>query len=139
MAKSESKFVRTIKMMGAVSYKDYIQYLNKMNSDDVKQMKYTLSSQKSIWNKFVKGTIYTIIGTLLLAIIGTFYRFYQLILEKSSVLTPEEAIILIKGAFLVCIVLVIFLLLILLLITVKITGIETRLQIINDYLENGES
>lgn len=140
MVKPESKFVRSVKMAGTVSYKDYKKHLQKIGDiEEIKQLKYSLVTKVGIWNNFVKGTIYSLIATLIVATLGIFYRFYQEIIKKSSSLSPEEVTVLIQGAFLVCIVLIVFLLMVLLFITIKIIGAETRLQIINEYLEDIES
>lgn len=100
-----------LKAMGKTNYKDYKAYLNTKTDDELIDIKVSLESRYSKWNKiltsFFMGLILTVLGFL-----GKIM--YDFIVHSLEWYSSSEAFVMIKGALklflLVVMILIIFLL-----------------------------
>lgn len=100
-----------LKAMGKTNYKDYKAYLNTKTDDELIDIKVSLESRYSKWNKILTSFF---MG-LTLAVLGFLGKFmYDFVVHSLELYSSSEAFVMIKGALklflLIIMVLIIFLL-----------------------------
>lgn len=75
------KFLKKIKIYGDVEYKDYMKYLEELDIDEVKNLKYKYEYKTIKSNKFFDSILLGLTGT---AIIGIMYKIFNFISDVSK-------------------------------------------------------
>ncbi|MCI5996848.1 MAG: hypothetical protein MRZ16_01275 [Parvimonas sp.] len=129
------KFLKKIKIYGDVEYKDYMKYLEELDMDEVKNLKYKYEYKTIKSNKFFDSIL---LGLTTTAILGIMYKIFNFISDVSNNikhLGENLAQTLIIGSFVFGILICIIIFYLIYFLYSFVTNRSKKLAMINEFLD----